>query len=186
MCSSDLLRLAAAAGLPSPEEAARMIAEGSRPPGKDASPLETPPQPPGGLSTFADIVHALTEAREVALQVDTERYIRPAAVREGFLAYALAPGAPTGLAGRLKTFLDFETGIDWTVENTETNSESIREREQREKAERIAEAAKHPLVAATLKAIPGAVILDVDSAAPPLENEGEGGNVIPFKTRRPA
>jgi DNA polymerase-3 subunit gamma/tau len=181
-----ILRLAAAAGLPSPEEAARMIAEGSRPPGKDAAPLEAPPQAPGGLSTFADIVRALTDAREVALQVDTERYIRPAAVREGYLAYALAPGAPAGLAGRLKTFLDFETGIDWALENTETSSESIRERERREKAERIAEAAKHPLIAATLEAIPGAVIVDVDSAGAPLENEGEGGNVIPFKTRRPA
>jgi DNA polymerase-3 subunit gamma/tau len=180
-----ILRLAAASGLPSPEEAARMIAEGSHPPGKDAAPLETPPQAPGGLSTFADIVRALTEAREVALQVDTERFIRPAAVREGYLAYALAPGAPSGLPGRLKAFLDAGTGIDWTVEQTGTGSESIRERERRERAERIAEAARHPLIAATLQAIPGAEIIDVEIPGP-LENEGEGGNVIPFKTRRPA
>lgn len=181
-----VLRLAAASGLPSPEEAARMIAEGARPPGKDAKPLEAPPQAPGGVHTFAEIVSLLNEMREVSLQVDTERYIRPAIVREGFLSCALAPGAPAGLAGRLKAFLDAETGVDWIVEETETTAESVRERERREKAERIAEAARHPLVAATLKAIPGAEIVDVETPDAPLENTEDGDNVIPFKTRRPA
>jgi DNA polymerase-3 subunit gamma/tau len=181
-----VLRLVAASSLPSPEEAARMIAEASRPPGKDETPLEAPPQAPGGIHTFADIVAALAAAREVALQVDTERYIRAGDVRAGFLACALAPGAPPGLAGRLKSFLDDETGLDWLIEEAETSAESMRERERREKAERIAEASAHPFIAATLKAIPGAEILDVTDDTAELENPAPEGNVIDIRTRRPA
>jgi DNA polymerase III subunit gamma/tau len=181
-----ILRLSAAAGLPSPEEAARMIAEGARPPGKDEAPLEASPKRPGEISTFADIVASLAAAREVALQVDTERFIRFASVSTGALSYALAPGAPPGLAGRLKTFLENETGFEWTINEAETSAESMRERERREKAERIADAAGHPFIAATLKALPGAEILDVTDDAAPLENPDAANNVIDLKTRRPA
>jgi len=179
-----VLRLVAASGLPSPEEAARMIAEGARPPGKGDSPLEASPSAPGGIASFADIVSALTIAREVALQVDTERFIRFASVGAGHLSYALAPGAPAGLAGRLKIFLDNETGLDWQITESETDAESLRERERREKAERIAAASEHPLIAATLKAIPGAVILDVTDEPAPIENPPAADNVIQLKTRR--
>ncbi|MDP3459905.1 MAG: DNA polymerase III subunit gamma/tau, partial [Hyphomonas sp.] len=181
-----VLRLAAASSLPSPEEAVRMIAEGARSPGKPDAPLEPAPGTAGGISSFADIVRALTDAREVALQVDTERFIRFASVSAGHLSYALAPGAPPGLAGRLKTFLDNETSLDWQVTESETDAESLRERERREKAERIAAAKEHPFIAATLNAIPGAVILDVTDDTPPLENPAPEGNVIDIRTRRPA
>ncbi len=181
-----VLRLAAASSLPSPEEAARMIAEGARSPEKPEAPLEPAPGAAGGIASFADIVRALTDAREVALQVDTERFIRFASVSAGHLSYALAPGAPPGLAGRLKTFLDNETSLDWQVTESETDAESLRERERREKAERIAAAKEHPFIAATLNAIPGAVILDVTDDTPPLENPAAEGNVIDIRTRRPA
>ena len=181
-----VLRLAAASSLPSPEEAARMIAEGARSPGKPEAPLEPAPGAAGGIASFADIVRALTDAREVALQVDTERFIRFASVSAGRLSYALAPGAPPGLAGRLKTFLDNETSLDWQITESETDAESLRERERREKAERIAAAKEHPFIAATLNAIPGAVILDVTDDTLPLENPAPEGNVIDIRTRRPA
>jgi DNA polymerase-3 subunit gamma/tau len=181
-----VLRLVAASGLPSPEEAARLIAEASHPPGKDERPLEAPPQTPGGIHAFADILAAMSAAREVALQVDTERYVRAGDVRPGFLNCSLAPGAPPGLAGRLKSFLDQETSLDWLIEEAGTSTESVREREHREKAERIAEASTHPFIAATLKAIPGAEILDVTNDRPALENPPPEGNVISIRTRRPA
>ncbi|MBI1254356.1 MAG: DNA polymerase III subunit gamma/tau [Hyphomonas sp.] len=181
-----VLRLAAASRLPSPEEAARMISEGARSPGKPDVPLEPAPGAARGISSFADIVRSLTEAREVALQVDTERFIRFASVSAGKLSYALAPGAPQGLAGRLKTFLDNETSLDWQITESETDAESLRERERREKAERITAAKEHPFIAATLNAIPGAVILDVTDDTPPLENPAPEGNVIDMRTRRPA
>lgn len=181
-----VLRLAAASSLPSPEEAARMIAGGARPPGKDNSPLEASPNGAGGIASFEDIVRALTVAREVALQVDTERFIRFASVSAGRLSCALAPGAPAGLAGRLKAFLDNETSLDWQITESETDAESLRERERREKAERISAAAEHPFIAAALKAMPGAVILDVTDNTPALENPVPEGNVIDIRTRRPA
>jgi hypothetical protein len=62
----------------------------------------------------------------------------------------------------------------------------MRERERREKAERIAEASAHPFIAATLKAIPGAEILDVTDDTAELENPAPEGNVIDIRTRRPA
>ncbi|MEX1252251.1 MAG: DNA polymerase III subunit gamma/tau [Hyphomonas sp.] len=179
-----VLRLVAASGLPSPEEAARMIAEGAAPPGKADAPLEASPSVPGGIGSFADIVSALTVAREVALQVDTERFIRFASVSAGHLSYALAPGAPAGLAGRLKIFLDNQTGLDWQISESETDAESLRERERREKTERIAAASEHPLIAATLKAIPGAVILDVTDEPAPIENPPAADNVFQLRTRR--
>ena len=185
-----VIRLAAASTLPSPEEAARMIAEGSRPPGKGASPLKAPPQAPGGVESFADLLAAMAEMREVALQVDTERFVRTAHFEPGRLACALAPGAPQGLLGRLKLFLEDITDLDWTVEETETDAESVRERERREKTERIEAAKLDPMVALALKEIPGAIILDVLEPQPLLENDGEddnlASNVIPLKTRRPA
>ena len=167
-----------------------MIAEGSRPPGKDSPPLKAPPQVPGGIESFADMIALMAAALEVGLQVDTERFVRPSHFEPGKLACALAPGAPAGLLGRLKAFLESYSDLDWAVEEADTDTESVRERERREKAERIEKAKLDPLVAATLAAIPGAVILDVADPLPPLENEDEQddvpSNVIPLKTRRPA
>ncbi|ABI76697.1 DNA polymerase III, subunits gamma and tau [Hyphomonas neptunium ATCC 15444] len=185
-----ILRLAAASTLPSPEEAARMIAEGSRPPGKDNPPLKAPPQAPGGIESFADMIAIMVAAREVGLQVDTERFVRPSHFEPGKLACALAPGAPQGLLGRLKIFLETYSDLDWSVEEADTDTESVRERERREKAERIESAKQDPRVAAALALIPGAIILDVEDPPELLEMEGGEGdvtsNVIPLKTRRPA
>ena len=185
-----VIRLAAASTLPSPEEAARMIAEGARPPGKADGPRNAPPQSPGGITSFAGMLGAMDAAREVALQVDVERFVRPSYFAPGRLTCALAPGAPPGLLGRLKAFLEDHSDVDWTVEESETDAESVRERERREKAERIDAAKAHPMVAAALSALPGAVILDVTDAPAPLESDGGGANVasnvIDLKTRRPA
>ncbi len=185
-----ILRLVAASRLPSPEEAARMITQGARPPGKPEKPLEASPEMPGGVTAFADLIRLLEVVREVALQVDVERYVRPSSMTEGYLACALTPGAPAGLLGRVKAFLEAQTGESWTVEEAVTPSESVRERERREKAERIDAAGQHPLIAATLAAIPGTVVLDVTDMSGSLESAGGAdqvnSNVIDLKTRRPA
>ena len=180
-----ILRLAAASGLPSPEEAARQIAEGAAgPPGKPDAPAAAPPVSTGGVRTFADILSALADRREVGLQVDIERYVRPAMITPGHLACALAPDAPPGLLPRLKAFLEDVTGEDWEISEAETTGETVRERVLREREERIADAAADPYVAAFLNALPGSRIVDVTDAA--LENSGPDSNVIDLKTRRPA
>ncbi|MEZ5967518.1 MAG: DNA polymerase III subunit gamma/tau [Hyphomonas sp.] len=182
-----ILRLVAAAGLPSPEEAARMIAEGKASPGKAAAPLEASPAP-GGLASFDAIVSRLAELREVNLQVEMERYVRPGPVRFGHFTCELEPNAPAGLLARLKTFLENETGEDWAVDQIRGGAETIRAAEIRTREEKFADAAAHPAVAAALRSLPGATIVDVaDAAAPdaaPLP--ADTTNVIDLSTRRKA
>lgn len=184
-----VLRLTAACSLPSPEEAVRIITQGLPPPGKQKAPLEAPPDVPGGIRDFSAMLAAMNDRREVGLLVDTERFVRIADFRPGRLVCSLAPQAPAGLLSRIRGFLEASTSEEWVVEETETNAESVRERERREQSERIALAREHPFVAATLAALPGSIILDVMMPGQ-LENTSDadnlGSNVISMKTRRPA
>ncbi|MEQ9434741.1 DNA polymerase III subunit gamma/tau [Hyphomonas sp.] len=178
-----LLRLSAASRLPSPEEAARMIAAGgSASPGKPDAPQEAPPQP-GGIASFADIIVRLDELREVNLQVELERFVRPAAIRPGHLACELEPNAPADLLARLRKFLEYETGMDWTVQQVSGGGETVRQIEIRTREERFASAAAHPAVIAALQNLPGATIVDVIEPQP-LESDAPADNVISLNSRR--
>ncbi|WP_430403871.1 DNA polymerase III subunit gamma/tau [Hyphomonas sp.] len=178
-----LLRLSAASRLPSPEEAARMIAAGgSASPGKPDAPQEAPPQP-GGIASFADIIVRLDELREVNLQVELERFVRPAAITPGHLACELEPNAPADLLARLRKFLEYETGMDWTVQQVSGGGETVRQIEIRTRQERFASAAAHPAVIAALQNLPGATIVDVIEPQP-LESDAPADNVISLNSRR--
>jgi DNA polymerase-3 subunit gamma/tau len=157
-----VLRLAAAAKLPSPEDAAaRLMAGGGASPGKPDPQLERPPDA-GGFARFEDILAALGARREVTLQVEAERFVRPVSVSMGRLVCTLAEGARADLPQRLKAFLDNETGYDWQIETgAAQGAESMSERAARQKAERIARARADPLVAAALAALPELEIVDV-------------------------
>lgn len=174
-----ILRLAAAAHLPSPEEAARMIAESGGAPGKPEQ-HGMAPSPAGGLESFAQIVAYLGEHREVNLQVELERYIRPGPVRYGYFSCELEDNAPNDLLARLKAFLERDTGDDWVVEQIRTNAETMRQTEIRTREELFASAAAHPAVADALKSIPGITIVDVTEPA------ASDGNVIDLNSRRSA
>jgi len=174
-----ILRLAAAANLPSPEEAARMIAESGGAPGKSEQ-HGMAPSPAGGLESFAQIVTYLGEHREVNLQVELERYIRPGPVRYGYFSCELEDNAPNDLLARLKAFLERDTGDDWVVEQIRTNAETMRQTEIRTREELFASAAAHPAVADALKSIPGITIVDVTEPA------ASDGNVIDLNSRRSA
>ena len=174
-----ILRLAAAANLPSPEEAARMIAESGGAPGKPER-HGMAPSPAGGLESFAQIVTYLGEHREVNLQVELERYIRPGPVRYGYFSCELEDNAPNDLLARLKAFLERDTGDDWVVEQIRTNAETMRQTEIRTREELFASAAAHPAVADALKSIPGITIVDVTEPA------ASDGNVIDLNSRRSA
>ena len=174
-----ILRLAAAANLPSPEEAARMIAESGGAPGKPEQ-HGMAPSSAGGLESFAQIVAYLGEHREVNLQVELERYIRPGPVRYGYFSCELEDNAPNDLLARLKAFLERDTGDDWVVEQIRTNAETMRQTEIRTREELFASAAAHPAVADALKSIPGITIVDVTEPA------ASDGNVIDLNSRRSA
>ncbi|MBB39905.1 MAG: DNA polymerase III subunit gamma/tau [Hyphomonas sp.] len=181
-----ILRLVASASLPSPEEAARMIAEGKASPGKPEGQAEAPPDP-GGLDSFESILAHLTALREINLQVEMERYIKPGPVSYGHFTCELEPSAPSDVLARLKGFLERQTGDDWVVEQIRGGAETVRAAEIRTKEERFAAAAAHPIIAAALNSLPGATIVDVvdeDRANPDIPADAE--NVIDLSTRRQA
>ncbi|KCZ90955.1 DNA polymerase III subunit gamma/tau [Hyphomonas jannaschiana] len=181
-----ILRLVASAGLPSPEEAARMIAEGKASPGKSEAQAEAPPDA-GGLDSFDSILAHLTELREINLQVEMERYVKPGPIRYGHFTCELEAAAPADVLARLKSFLERQTGDDWVVEQIRGGAETVRAAEIRTREERFASAAAHPLIAAALKSLPGATIVDVvdeERASPDIPADAE--NVIDLNSRRQA
>jgi DNA polymerase-3 subunit gamma/tau len=181
-----ILRLVASAGLPSPEEAARMIAEGKASPGKSEAQAEAPPDP-GGLDSFDSILAHLTALREINLQVEMERYVKPGPITYGHFTCELEAAAPPDVLARLKSFLERQTGDDWVVEQIRGGAETVRAAEIRTKEERFASAAAHPIIAAALNSLPGATIVDVvdeDRASP--DSPADAENVIDLNSRRQA
>jgi DNA polymerase-3 subunit gamma/tau len=181
-----ILRLVASAGLPSPEEAARMIAEGKASPGKSEAQSEAPPGA-GGLDSFDSILAHLTALREINLQFEMERYVKPGPISYGHFTCELEPAAPSDVLARLKSFLERQTGDDWVVEQIRGGAETVRAAEIRTRQERFDAAAAHPIIAAALKSLPGATIVDVldeetggEAASP------DADNVIDLNARRKA
>ena len=184
--SMVILRLVASAGLPSPEEAARMIAEGKASPGKPEAQSEAPPEA-GGMDSFDSILARLTELREINLQFEMERYVRPGPVRFGRFTCEMEPNAPGDVLARLKAFLERDTGEDWEVLQIRGGGETIRAAEIRTREERFSSAAAHPIIAEALKSLPGATIVDVideDRASAGIPADAE--NVIDLNARRKA
>lgn len=175
-----LLRVAASAGLPSPEEAARLIAEAraSGGGGKGGAPGGG-----AGPSSFAEIVERLVARREIILQGEVETYVRPGEIAYGQLRCALEPDAPEGLLRRLALFLEKDTGVIWQVDQVETAEETMRARRARILAEKIDDASRHPTVAAALEALPGARVVDVRQAGP-VDPDQAQSNVVDMTRRR--
>lgn len=178
-----VIRLSVAATLPSPEEAARMIAEKAASPGKSDPHPAAPPSEPGGLTSFGAIIAHLEALREINLHVELERYVRPGEVRLGFFSCELEDNAPVDLLNRLKIFLEQETEIDWTVEQISGGGETVKEFEKRTRAEKFAAAKAHPAISAALACLPGAEIIDVIDESG-VETDGLGDNVIDLQSRR--
>jgi DNA polymerase-3 subunit gamma/tau len=197
-----VLRLAAAASLPSPEEAARILsahppaAPGEAPgkpepaPAAPADPVaaappvqrETPPQadaprddtPEGvtdliaGPETFEALMALLRDRRDIALQLDIERYVRPAAFKPGSFTYRPLEGCPPDLGQRLARRLQEWTGARWAIlASTDVEGEETwAERRRREDEERLERARRDPAVAEALRLFPGAEIVAVRESAP--------------------
>jgi DNA polymerase-3 subunit gamma/tau len=143
-----VLRLAAAASLPSPEDAARMLAGGaavsppkSRPEARPPAPTPAPTasvtqtgssspaiacapavdhEPHEGvrLSSLREIVAELDARREIALKYEIERFVRPAEIGWGHFRYTAAPNAPSNLSQRIKDWLEDVSGVEWEVQQS--------------------------------------------------------------------
>jgi DNA polymerase-3 subunit gamma/tau len=117
---------------------------------------------PVAFSDFASLVKFVGEKRDIKLKGELERYVRPIAVSESRIEFALEKDAPQGLANELMRKLEAWTGrrILVTVAREGGAEPLLR---QRRSAEAVAmqEARSNPAVQAILKTFPGAEIISV-------------------------
>jgi DNA polymerase-3 subunit gamma/tau len=160
-----MVRVCAAAGLPPPEEAARMLREGAGNGASTAGRAAPPARQDNGsptINSFEGVLALIAENRAVDLEIDVERFVRLSHYEHGRIIYQPATGAPRDLAPRLARALKEWTGETWEVRaDGRSDVESLAERRERERQAMLAELKKHPLVADALKAFPGAEIVDV-------------------------
>jgi DNA polymerase III subunit gamma/tau len=173
-----LVRVCAAATLPPPEEALRLLTGKSAP--SDAGfPVARPqheaaPETPDAkFSSFDELVQFLGAEREIALQTAIERGLRIRSFQHGKISASLVPGATEELPRRLISALQKLTGEIWHIQlETEavvqsgSNVESLKERQDRERAEAIEAASRLPEVQAAMAAFPGAHVIEVRPALP--------------------
>ncbi len=187
-----IVRLAYAADLPGPEEALKTLQNGGPMPGGQAprgggsgggggasAQLSARPAAQPALpdpQTFEAVVALIGEKREIALQMDVQRYVRPVSFKApvsgaaGALTYEPVEGAPTNLATRLSSRLKEWTGRQWfVVANGQGGGETLIEVEKRGRAQERAEVEADPFVKAVLEAFPGAVVGEIKTLAPSVE-----------------
>ncbi|MBA4013593.1 MAG: DNA polymerase III subunit gamma/tau [Phenylobacterium sp.] len=188
-CDMALIRLAYAADLPGPEEALKRLAAGDQLPSGPApgggggggggvaamgggggvtaqARVMTAPQEQADavptLNSFADVLALIKARRDIVLQLDVERYVRPISFRQGAIEYEPVPGGPNNLAQRLVARLKEWTGQPWLIAaRGGGGTESRWEQDQREKQETRAEVESDPFVTAVMQAFPGAEIVSI-------------------------
>jgi DNA polymerase-3 subunit gamma/tau len=181
-----LVRLAAAAQLPPPEDALKLLHGGV---GAAASPGKSQSagggvggvarRPEAELNSFQEVVALIQNQRDFDLLTDVERYVRPVSFEPGRVAFERAPNGPDDLAQRLARRLKQWTGDAWQVAEIKSGRavESLSERRKREERERRERAGEHPFVQRTLKAFPDAVVRDVrDEGAAVIEGDFAKGD----------
>jgi len=190
-----VIRLMAAASLPSPEDAARLLAGApAAPVPAPAAPAPAPqpdpapqagpePSPPSASGTGAapaasgpasldDILALIDEARDIELKLDVERYVHPVSVRPGALVFRAGEGAPANLGGRLSAFLNTATGARWLVDaSARGGGETAYERRKREHKERIEAVMREPVMIRALTLFPGAELIHVSEPGGTGESE---------------
>jgi DNA polymerase-3 subunit gamma/tau len=115
-------------------------------------------------------VALIGEKREVGLQMDVQRYVKPVAFKPGAITYESAPGAPVDLARKLASRLRDWTGRTWLIAaNGQGGGETMIEIDRRKRGEERAEIEADPFITAVMQAFPGAKIGEVKTLAAPVE-----------------
>jgi len=163
-----------APGKPEPAPQAPAEADRGEPPAMHQPPVTGLPggEAVDGPDTFEALVALLREKRDIALQSDIERYVRPGAFRPGSFTFQPLEGCPPDLAQRLARRLQEWTGARWAIlaDADVQGGETWAERRQREAAEKLDRARQDPAVTEALRLFPGAEIVRVRDAPEP----GEG------------
>ncbi|WP_291837386.1 DNA polymerase III subunit gamma/tau [Brevundimonas sp.] len=186
-----IIRLAYAADLPGPEEALKALRDGdpvgggSAPRGGGgggggggaqaslgaqlaARPVAAPALP--DPQSFEQVVALIGEKREVGLQMDVQRFVRPVAFKPGAITYESVQGAPIDLARKLSARLREWTGRTWLIAaNGQGGGETIIEIDRRKRSEERAEVEADPFVKAIMEAFPGAKIGEIRTTAAPVD-----------------
>ncbi|MBU1539410.1 MAG: DNA polymerase III subunit gamma/tau [Alphaproteobacteria bacterium] len=181
-----IVRLAYAADLPGPEEALKALRDGEPMSGGGSAP-RGPSGGGGGASaqlatlpiaaptmpdpqSFEQVVALIGEKREVGLQMDVQRYVRPVAFKPGAITYESLDGAPIDLARKLASRLKDWTGRTWLIAaNGQGGGETMIEIDRRKRAEERAGIEADPFVRAVMDAFPGATIGEIKTLAAPVE-----------------
>jgi len=183
-----IVRLAYAADLPGPEEALKALRDGETPGGPGgqmprgggsgggssasaqlaARPVQAPALP--DPQSFEQVVALIGDKREVGLQMDVQRYVRPVAFKPGAITYESIEGAPIDLPRRLAARLREWTGRTWLIAaNGQGGGETMIEVDRRKRAEERAQIEADPFIVAVMDAFPGAKIGEIKTLAAPVE-----------------
>ncbi|KQS55253.1 DNA polymerase III subunit gamma/tau [Brevundimonas sp. Leaf363] len=186
-----LIRLAYAADLPGPEEALKRLQNGepllpggpSAPRGSGgggggggggAQAVSVRPAPPADIrpdpQSFEAVVALIGERREIALQLDVQRYVKPVSFKPGAIVYESGAGAPVDLARKLASRLKDWTGRTWLIAaNGQGGGETIIEADRRRVQETRNAILADPLVKSVMDAFPGAELGEIKEIAAPVE-----------------
>ncbi|MBI1250477.1 MAG: DNA polymerase III subunit gamma/tau [Alphaproteobacteria bacterium] len=183
-----MVRLCAAANLPPPEEAAKLLREGA-PASADAGPAARTPKGAGptavaaqpAVRAFEDVVALAAAQRNLTLEVELEKYVRLARFSPGEITFQPAPGMPDDFPRRVMRFLKDATGEAWVVRpDAEDGVQSLAEKRAQERQKELDAARVHPFVAEALKHFPGAEIVDVRQRT---AETAEGAQILPMRKK---
>ena len=178
-----IVRLAYAADLPGPEEALKRLQSGD-PIGGGSAPRGGGGGGGGGASaqlaarpvmqaalpdpqSFEQVVALIGEKREIGLQMDVERFVKPVSFKPGAIVYESVEGAPIELARKLAGRLREWTGRTWLIAaNGQGGGETLIEQQKKARAAERAAVEADPFVVAVLKAFPGATLGEIKRIAP--------------------
>lgn len=179
-----LVRLAYAADLPGPEEALKRLQSGeplgggSAPRGGGGSnggggasaqlaarPVMAPALP--DPQNFEQVVALIGEKREIGLQMDVERYVKPVSFKPGAIVYESVEGAPVELARKLASRMKDWTGRTWLIAaNGQGGGETLIEQQKKARSAERAAVEGDPFIQSVLTAFPGAKLGEIRTVAP--------------------
>jgi len=117
--------------------------------------------------TFEQVVALIGQKREVGLQMDVERFVKPVSFKPGAIVYESVEGAPVDLARRLSGRLKEWTGRTWLIAaNGQGGGETLIEQQKKARAAEREQVEADPFVKAVLLAFPGAKLGEIKTLAP--------------------